>query len=177
MSYQSPITPDPYQAQPPPQQQPAEPPLYATDLGAPAAHPRPRRSPILAAGIATLVALIVIFGVGYVVYTQFIREDTGIAACKAIRDGGTITGEPKSENSDKLTEDEYRELRSLFEDSDKEKIREHGTALVDLAWQISQMPDGQEMGALAFIGPMGTHVAGLQTACADEGIIISLTNA
>lgn len=75
-----------------------------------------------------------------------------------------------------MTEAEYREARELFEDSRHEKIREHGTALMDLAWQISQMPEDQEMGALAFIGPMGTHISGLQTACADQGIIVNLSS-
>ncbi|MGW0150825.1 hypothetical protein ACWDVU_35185, partial [Streptomyces sp. NPDC003333] len=60
------------------------------------------------------------------------------------------------------------------EDSRHEKLREHGTALVDIVWQVSNLPEGEEMGALAFIGPMGTHVAGLQTACADQGVIVNL---
>ncbi|WP_229403568.1 hypothetical protein [Micromonospora okii] len=45
---------------------------------------------------------------------------------------------------------------------------------MDVVWQVSQLPKGQEMGALAFMGPMGTHMAGLQTACADQGVIVNL---
>ncbi|ADL45372.1 hypothetical protein [Micromonospora aurantiaca (nom. illeg.)] len=75
---------------------------------------------------------------------------------------------------DKLIEAEYRQARSVFENSRHDDIRAHGMALMDLAWQMSQIPNGQEMGALAFIGPMTTHISGLQTACANQGVIVTL---
>jgi hypothetical protein len=75
----------------------------------------------------------------------------------------------------KITEVQYRRTRKQFEDSRKPRIGEHGTALVDLAWQMQEIPQGQELGALAFIGPIGEHISGLQTACADEGIILNLS--
>lgn len=169
MTYQPPTEP----TQPPPQPYQDGGPLYLNQLGV--EHPAPkrrRRNPLLIAVVAT-VGTFAILGGGYTAYANFIREDSGVAACKAMRDGGTVTGEA-SASDEKLTEAEYREVRARFEDSDKEKIREHGTALIDLAWQIGNLPEDEAMGAFAFIGPMGTHMAGLQTGCADEGIIVDL---
>jgi hypothetical protein len=133
------------------------------------------RKPILIAAVA-VAATLVVGTVYYAVWDRFIREDSGVAACKAMRDGKNVDGSPKDSGDDKMTEDQYREAREVFEDSRHDKIREHGTALMDIAWQISQIPDGQEFGALAFIGPMGTHVSGLQTACADQGVIVNLNS-
>lgn len=179
---------DPSQAQPPPQ---------PTQQGFPGIPPQPQpdpsqeyqpqptgfitatppsakdRKPLIVAATAFVAVLFLAFG-GYAVYDGFIKEDSGVAACKAMRDGKQADGSPKESDDDKMTEAEYREARGVFEDSRHEDIRKHGTALMDLAWQISQLPEGQEMGAIAFIGPMGTHVSGLQTACADQGVIVNL---
>ncbi|WP_327643682.1 hypothetical protein [Micromonospora zamorensis] len=132
------------------------------------------RTPLIVAGAAFITVLVLGVG-GWAVYDRFIKEDPGIAACKAMAADKNIDGSPKtSGEDDKLTEAEYREARKIFEDSRYEKIREHGTALMDIAWQVDQMPDGENGGALALLGPMGTHVSGLQTACADEGYIVKL---
>lgn len=170
----------PYQqggpAYPPPQQwQPAEP-------GQPAAHTPPAppappagrsRKPIIVA-VAAAVAVLLLTTGGLAVYEGFIKEDSGVAACKAMRDGKKMDGTAKTSGDDKLTEKEYRAARKVFEDSRYADIREHGVGLIDIAWQVQQLGDGQEMGALAFIGPMGTHVSGLQTACANQGVIVNL---
>ncbi|MFC0505165.1 hypothetical protein [Micromonospora costi] len=134
---------------------------------------QPNRKPVIVAAVAT--AAVLLLGVaGYAVWDGYIKEDSGVAACKAMRDGEKIVGDDTSAGDDKMTEAEYREVRELFEDSRHEDIREHGTGLIDILWQVSNLPEGQEMGALAFIGPMGTHVSGLQTACADQGVIVNL---
>ncbi|WP_319462878.1 hypothetical protein [Micromonospora sp. RTP1Z1] len=166
----------PYQqgapAYPPQQYQPAgpvQPPAHTPP--APAASPN--RKQIIVA-VAAAVAVLMLTAAGLAVYEGFIKEDSGVAACKAMRDGKKMDGSPKASGDDKLTEKEYRAARKVFEDSRYADIREHGTGLVDIAWQVQQLGDGQEMGALAFIGPMGTHVSGLQTACANQGVIVNL---
>ncbi|MGY0002812.1 hypothetical protein [Micromonospora sp. I033] len=138
-----------------------------------AAPTRRSRKPLIVA-LGAALAVLLLATAGLAVYEGFIKEDSGVAACKAMRDGTSAVADDKSGGDDKMTEAEYREVRELFEDSRHEKLREHGTALVDIVWQVSNLPEGQEMGALAFIGPMGTHVAGLQTACADQGVIVNL---
>ncbi|MEU4472809.1 hypothetical protein [Micromonospora sp. NPDC023888] len=131
------------------------------------------RKPLLFAAVA-FVVLLMLLATGFTVYEGFIKEDSGVAACKAMAEGRDPDGTSKGTGEDELTEAEYRKTRKLFEDSRHEDIREHGTALVDLAWQISQLPDGQEMGAIAFLGPVETATTGLQTACADQGVILKL---
>ncbi|MDG4840820.1 hypothetical protein O7631_30200 [Micromonospora sp. WMMD967] len=139
--------------------------------------PPPARSShtfLIVAGAAVVAVLVLGVG-GWAVYDRFIKEDSGIAACRAMAEDKNIDGTAKtSGEDDKLTEAEYREARKIFEDSRHDKIREHGTALMDIAWQVDQMPDGETGGALALLGPMGTHVSGLQTACADEGYIVKM---
>lgn len=114
---------------------------------------------------------------GYTLYDRFIKEDSGVAACRAMSEDKQMDGSPKDSDAgdDKLSEAEYREARKIFEDSRHDKIREHGTALMDLLWQVQEMSE-DDAGSLAFIGPMGTHVSGLQTACADKGFIIKLNS-
>ncbi|WP_203935000.1 hypothetical protein [Virgisporangium ochraceum] len=106
-------------------------------------------------------------------YYRFVREDPGVAACKAIRDGQV--GPQDGTEGKEITETEYRAIRKQFADSRHDDIRDHGTKLVDVIWQIQQLPEGEEMGALAFLGPMATHVTGLQSACADQGVEFTLT--
>ncbi|MFI0796049.1 hypothetical protein ACH4OY_25710 [Micromonospora rubida] len=143
--------------------------------GFPAPPAKPSRKPIIVAA-AAIVGVLALGTIGYVVWDGYIKEDSGVAVCKAIRDGKQMDGSAKDSDNgdDKLTEKEYRAARALFEDSRHDDIREHGTALIDIVWQMSKLPKGQEMSALAFIGPMGTHVSGLQTACADQGVIVDL---
>ncbi|AYF26840.1 hypothetical protein CSH63_05085 [Micromonospora tulbaghiae] len=157
-----------------------------TGLTAPAAAPArqarhsrsepSRRKPLLIAiGAALVMLLLAAIAIG--VYEGFIKEDSAVAACKSLRDCKKADGGEKgSDDEDKLTETEYRNARKLFEDSRHEKLREHGTALIDITWQVSNLPEGQETGALAFVSAMGTHMASLQTACADQGVIVNLNH-
>ncbi|GGM58107.1 hypothetical protein GCM10011608_48830 [Micromonospora sonchi] len=128
---------------------------------------------LIAAGAAVL-AVLVIGVVGYTVWDTFVREDSGVAACKAMSEGRQPDGSDDAGEDAKLTEAQYREARKVFEDSRHEKIREHGTALMDIVWQVDQLDDEEALGALAFMGPLGTHMSGLQTACADQGVIVNL---
>ncbi|MFI6228836.1 hypothetical protein ACIBCR_16155 [Micromonospora echinospora] len=130
----------------------------------------PYRVPLVAAG--AVLALLLAGVAGTAIY-QAVKEDPGITACKAMASGGE--GEKAfDDGDDELSEAEYRELREQFADSDHEKIREHGTALVDIVWEVSRMKGDEAAGALAYIGPMSTHMAGLKTACANEGVQIDL---
>ncbi|SCL29173.1 hypothetical protein GA0074692_2677 [Micromonospora pallida] len=132
------------------------------------------RKPLIIAGI-TALAVLFTGTIGYAAWEGFIREDTGVAACKAMRDGKQMDGREKTNGDDKMTEAEYREARAIFEESHYEKLEEHGTAIVDLAWQIQNLGDGNEMAAVAFAEPMKTHLSGLQSACADQGVIVNLS--
>ncbi|MGK5741771.1 hypothetical protein [Micromonospora sp. URMC 103] len=176
---------DPYQTQQPQpddQGSPAYPPQqyqpvsgYGPEPAVPPITPPAGRSrKPLVVGVGAAVAVLLLGVAGYVVWDGYIKEDSGVAACKAMRDGTSVVGDDKRGSDDKLTEAEYREVRELFEDSRHDKIREHGTALMDVVWQVSQLPEGQEMGALAFMGPLTTHMSGLQTACADQDVIVDL---
>lgn len=133
---------------------------------------KPNRKPLIVAAAAA-VATLMLATAGYAVYDGFIKEDSGVAACKAMRDGRNVDGST-DDSDDKISEAEYREVRELFEDSRHDDIREHGTALMDVVWQVSQLPEGQEMAALAYMGPLTTHMSGLQTACADQDVIVNL---
>ncbi|MGK5520844.1 hypothetical protein ACSNN9_15995 [Micromonospora sp. URMC 107] len=140
----------------------------------PPAPPAKSFKPLIVA-VGGAVAALMLVTAAYAVYDGYIKEDSGVAACKALRDGKNADGSEDAGEDAKMTEAQYREAREVFEDSRHEKIREHGTALMDLAWQINQLPKGEELGALAYIGPMGTHMSGLQTACADQGVIVNLS--
>ncbi|MFF3869095.1 hypothetical protein [Micromonospora sp. NPDC001898] len=174
-----PQQPDPTPAIPAPQPQPWVDPAGQPYPPAqqPAAFPtppvKPSYRPLIVVAAAT-VGVLAIGTIGYVVWDGYIKEDSGVAACKAMRDGKSPDGSADVGDDEKLTEAQYREAREVFEDSRHEKIREHGTALMDVAWQVNQLPKGQEMGALAYMGPLTTHMSGLQTACADQGVIVDL---
>ncbi|WP_148272183.1 hypothetical protein [Micromonospora maris] len=140
---------------------------------APTGGTKDSRVRLIAAGAAVLSVLL-IGVVGYAVWDRYVREDSGVAACKAMSEGRQPDGSEDAGEDAKLTEAQYREARKVFEDSRHEKIREHGTALMDIVWQVDQMNDDEALGALAFMGPLGTHMTGLQTACADQGVILNL---
>ncbi|MFG1838066.1 hypothetical protein [Micromonospora sp. NPDC049175] len=131
------------------------------------------RRPLLIAGLA-FVALLMLTATGLTVYEGFIKEDSGVAACRAMAEGKDPDGSAKGSGGSTFTEAQYRKTRELFEDSRHEDIRRHGTALVDIAWQIEQLPKGQEMGAVAFLASVEAATTGLQTACADQGVTVKL---
>jgi hypothetical protein len=118
-----------------------------------------------------LAAAIVLVGAAFV-YRTFIREDSGVAACRDIRDG-QVNPQPDVDNAD-MTQAEYRKIRAMLEDPRHDDIRDHGINLIDIVWQIQQLPEGDEMAVLGFIGPLTTHAAGLQSACADQEVVFNL---
>jgi hypothetical protein len=147
---------------------PAGPPAAFAGYGQP---PQPPRRSLLP-WLALAVALVVAGTGGWFLYDRVIRTDSGVAACEALRDGEKAVD---GDDGDKtMTEAEYRELRGVFEDSRHEDIRDHGTKLIDLVWQLSKMGDEPGLEALAFMGPLTEHVTGLQSACADQGVIVDL---
>jgi hypothetical protein len=128
------------------------------------------RGPVLAfVAVAAVVMLAGVAAIGFAIY-EVVQPDSGIAACEAIRDSESN----QSDRDSKMTEEEYREVREQFADSAHADIREHGTKLMDVLWQVDQLPEGQEMAALALIGPLAEHATGLQSACADQGVHISV---
>ncbi|GIE90235.1 hypothetical protein Are01nite_67150 [Actinoplanes regularis] len=135
--------------------------------------PPPRRPlwPWLA--LVAALSLILLAGGGWLVYDRLLREgeDSGVAACRA------LASEEKGSSGtsdDELTRDEYIAMRKVFADSRYPDLREHGTKLMDVLWQVSQLGADNEVAALAYLQPLTEHVSGLQSACADHGVILDL---
>jgi hypothetical protein len=139
-------------------------------VSGPSAGPGSRR-PVVTV-IASFIALGVVVLGGFAAYDRFVKEDSGIAACKSMRDDRDTSMD--SDGDGELTEEEYQAVREMFDDSKHEDIREHGKALVDLVQQMSKMSDDQPAGAL--VGQIADHATGLQTACAEQGIPVNLMN-
>lgn len=118
----------------------------------------------------------VLFAAGgvWVAYDRgLILKDPGIQACEALAAGDkTFSGE--AQNKEPMTEAQYREMRGVFEASRYNDIKDHGTKLMDVVWQVSQLGEEPGMEVLAYLGPLTTHMTGLQSACADQGIIVTL---
>lgn len=135
--------------------------------------PPPNRRPRWLYGL--LAGAVVAAGIGaWVAYDRgVILKDSGIKACEAFADGDKTFADKKTDGK-KMTEGEYRQMREVFEDSRFDDIRDHGTKLMDLVWQISKMGDNPGLGALAYVGQLTEHMTGLQSACADQGVIVTL---
>jgi hypothetical protein len=129
-----------------------------------------RTGPSITAVVAGVLALGVVVLGGLAVYDRFVKEDSGIAACKVMRDDREASMDPAGNNE--FTEEEYKAVREMFNDSRYEDIREHGRSLVDLIWQLSRIPEDEAAGDL--IGRIADHATGLATACADRGIPVNL---
>lgn len=140
-------------------------------------------------------------GGGWLLYDRVLREDSGVAACKSLAaqsltgqsraapstdapsadgqstDGQSTDGQEMSDSADsadqRLTRDEYVRMRKVFADSRYADLREHGTKLMDVLWQVTQLGADNEA-AMAYVQPLTEHVSGLQSACADHGVIIDL---
>jgi hypothetical protein len=120
------------------------------------------------------VAVLFLVSAGWFAYNRVIKKDSGIAACEAMAGNKQIVDGAKVGADEKLTEAQYRQVRKVFEDSRYDDIKDHGTKLIDVVWQVSQLGDTPGMEVLAFVGPLTTEVSGLQSACADQGIIIKM---
>jgi hypothetical protein len=126
------------------------------------------------AGIIT-IALLVLLGIGGLVATVLwdrVGPDTGVAACEAVANpqkGGLI----RSDGAEKMSEREYREVRNLFASSRDKDIKTHGTALIDMAWQIQNIKEEDQLGAaFAYLGPITAAYTGLSGACAKHGHVL-----
>ncbi|GIF06581.1 hypothetical protein [Actinoplanes siamensis] len=174
---QSPFPPpqDPYVSCPPTQPctDPYGQPGPVPDHQAAAPFPAPPRRPLWPwiAAVAAL-SLLLVAGTGWVLYDRVLREDSGVAACRALaaeeRNGANGGAD------DTLTRDEYVSMRRVFAESRYADLREHGTKLMDVLWQVTQLGSDDEMTALTYLRPLTEHVSGLQSACADHGVIIDL---
>lgn len=135
--------------------------------------PAPRRRPTALIVVIAVATLVVAAGTGVAAYLTFFQEDSGVAACRNMAE--SQANPAASDGSEvEITEEEYREVRSMFADSKHEQLREHGTALIDILWELSKIDDEDGMATLAFLGPLSTHTMGLKTACANEGIFVDL---
>ncbi len=137
--------------------------------------PAPARKPSKWPWIA-LVAALVFAGSGvYFLYDRnMILKDSGFAACEAMAKGEKVAGN----SGGKLSEADYKKARGVFADSRYDDIRDHGTKLIDVVWQMQQATTGKPedgFAALAYLQPLSTHMAGLTSACADLGFTVKLT--
>lgn len=135
--------------------------------------PPPKRRTGLILAAAVVAGLLVLTGVGYVAWQRF-GPDPGIAACEAMAAKKSPVSDSANRGGDKLTKAQYLELRDVFDGSRHDDIRTAGLKLVDVLWQISQIPEGEEFGALAFIGTATSAMTELTGACANHGIVVSL---
>lgn len=125
--------------------------------------------------VVVVLSLALVAGGGWVLYDRVLREDTGVAACKAMAGHEKTESASGSSSSDeKLTRDDYVRMRKVFADSRYADLREHGTKLMDILWQVSQLGADDEAVAMNYLQPLTEHVSGLQSACADHGVIINL---
>jgi len=124
---------------------------------------------------AAVVAVLFAGGGLWMFYDRVIRTDSGIAACEAMASNSQIVDGAKVSGDEQLTEAQYRKLRNVFEDSRYDDIRDHGTKLIDVVWQVSNLGKDPGLEALPYVGQLTEHMSGLQSACADQGIIIKTT--
>ena len=124
----------------------------------------------ITAFFVVLGILALLVGGGYFGWQKF-GPDSGVAICKEIAKDNKVGGS-KNDPNDKLTEKEYKQIREAFQDSRDPEIKQHGTALIDAFWQVSQLKDGEEMGALMFVGTITSAYSGLTGACAKHDVTI-----
>jgi hypothetical protein len=98
-------------------------------------------------------------------------RDSGLAACEMIANGGTLNNESSGET---MTKAEYQQLRDIFDGSRFPAIRDHGTRLMDYAWQMQSLTasDQNALAALPLVQPMTEAYTGLAAACADHGHVL-----
>src|SRR5690349_5056635 len=89
-----------------------------------------------------LALAVVVAGIGgWFIYDRIINADSGVAACRALRDNKFFPAATAP-----VTETQYRGLRGVFEDSRYEDIRDHGTKLMDLSWELSKVYQNPDLG-------------------------------
>lgn len=112
--------------------------------------------------VLIILTLLVLEAAGYLVQRN--SGDTGVAACKAMATGQG----PGGKDADNWSAADYAQARQIFADSSYPAIRDNGTLLVDLTWQMKGLGEG-DFGLLAFVGPFTNAYAGLSGGCAEVG--------
>lgn len=59
-------------------------------------------------------------------------------------------------------------MRQEFANSRDTEIRDNGTKMIDIAWQISNNKEA----AISYMNPLMMAASGLQTACANHGVFL-----
>ncbi|MEV0154097.1 hypothetical protein AB0H57_10200 [Micromonospora sp. NPDC050686] len=136
------------------------------------------RKPVILAAAGVVAALVLGVG-GWAVYDGFVKEDSGVAACKAMAADADQVSQKKPTAADdgKFSKDEYDELRGKFEDSRYDDIREHGTGAVNAAWQISQIDTSDRNNldqTMMYIKQLTEHLKGLKDACSAQGVDLKI---
>lgn len=114
-----------------------------------------------ATGIATGVAIAVS-------PSNFVKEDSGVTACKTISKNMV---EKKSSDSKPMTEADYNRIREPFENSKYTDIKVAGTNIVDTVYQADTQPDPNNIGgAIILMGTLQGQWGQLQVACSKRGV-------
>ena len=154
-----------YYGQPPPQFDPRYAPAPGPSLA----------SKLIVVLIALGVVLILAAGAGaWVLYDRgLILKDSGVVACESMRQRADLV--KASADREALSEQQYRAWREAFAGSRFGNIRERGTRLMDLVWQVTQISeDESDTVVLMYASQLLEQTSGLQSACADQGVIIDL---
>jgi hypothetical protein len=135
--------------------------------------PRSRRRPPVAEILLGATIGATIGAAGFFAYRAWAppgapgkAPDSGIQACEDLRDGKAATSGSKT-----FTEQQYQEIRGKFAGSRDANLREQGTKLMDLVWQVSRLDDVQTQ-AWPYMPQLIERTAGLRSACADHGVIL-----
>jgi hypothetical protein len=169
-------TPTGYAHQQPPVQYPTPP-----SQSVPQA-PKRRPTGLIIAGAVAVVLVMAGVGVGvFALRGVGPFKDSGVAMCEQMRDSqakGTQAKIPGSTSSDgKWDIDTYHKVRKQFADSRYTDLRDAGTKLIDLAWQLFGMTsnsnsDGALGAALMMGGQIMQDYSSLAGACANHGVDI-----
>jgi hypothetical protein len=138
-----------------------------------------RPSRMLVYLLVALMILVALLAIGFTLQRQnvlpagvpILGKDSGVAACQQIANGATPTG---MDANAEFTAADYRKARQVFADSRYPAIRDNGTRLLDLAWQIGGAAKSSDdlAGALMFMNELSQAYTGLAGGCADHGITI-----
>jgi hypothetical protein len=138
-------------------------------FGAPTPPPAvPPGPPLVKRSYMVVAAVLVLAGGLWMLFNKnVIYKDSGIAECEALRDGESVISPDRQ-----LTDQQYRRLRGAFADSRYDDIRNHGTRAADMLWQSGRVARLEHDGGVRDVPqPLARQLAGLNSACVDQGII------
>lgn len=183
-----------YPAHPSGPQQPAQPPPWSstqeTSAGYPPEQPRApyppppdqaatqapkrRRAGLIIAAVVGALLIIAGGGVGAFALrgtTPF--KDSGVAMCEQMRDA-QVKDVQAMINGSKWNIDTYHTIRQQFVDSRYADLRDAGTKLIDLAWQIFGSTNSTDSIGAALVagGQIMQDYSSLTGACANHGVDI-----